>query len=211
MPPSLQFTGSVQGLGLAPAAHTVLHLHRGWGQALGTGTCPQAGALGLPCTSNPSLEPWFTQEPSESSRDPRTGGQPSYQCLAHLALGGALDVSGGWMCHLPWHLITHTLRVRYSPSHTACHMPGDHCHAGTFFSSPHTSGTATCTLTAHTYSHLSHTRSHLNSHTCSSNWMETTPMCAHAHIASLSVTFTPAQSPAPLPWWNEVGKSCHPL
>lgn len=159
LPPSLQFTGSIQGLGLAPAAHTVLHLHRGWGQALGTGTCPQAGAPGLPCTSNPSPEPWFTQEPSESSRDPRTGGQPSHLSLARLALGGALDISGGWMCRLPWHLITHTLRVRYSPSRTACHMPSDHCHAGTFSSSPHTSGTATCTLTAHIYSHL-HTHAH---------------------------------------------------
>lgn len=29
------------------------------------GTCPQAGALGLPYTSHPSLEPQLTQEPSE--------------------------------------------------------------------------------------------------------------------------------------------------
>lgn len=160
MPPSLQFTGSVQGPGLAPAAHTVLHLHRGWGRALGPGTCPQAGAPGLPFTSSPGLEPRFTQEPSESSRDPRTGGQPSHQRLARLALGGALDISGGWMCHLPWRLITHTLQVRCAPSHTACHAPGDHCHAGTFSSSPHASGTAARTLTAHTYSHL-----HAHAHT----------------------------------------------
>ena len=85
--------GSSQGLALAPPAHPALHLHRRCGQALGMGTCPQAGRGAEFAVHLPS-QPGATVH---RGLDLRTRVQPSRQSL----LPQSLSCLAFWMSTEP--------------------------------------------------------------------------------------------------------------